>query len=130
MRGFRGLFRGGFCHGLVDELEELGAVDDFDKGRGMVAIGDHPDGGRVLDADALAEGVVGLDLGSQLALRVDGERQRDAALLREFLSELAQSVQVDDGGLVGENRVAILIAQFLLLVSNQRALMAACMLQA
>ena len=46
----------------------------------MAAGGDDPDGGRVLDADALAEGVVGFDLSGELALRIDGEGQGDAVL--------------------------------------------------
>jgi len=86
--GLFGRGRGGFFHkrlggdglgggcvgqGLVDELEELAAVDDLDEGRAFGVGGDDPDGGGVLDADALAEGVVGLDELGQLALRVDGE---------------------------------------------------------
>ena len=46
-------------------------------------VGDHPDSRRVLDADALAESIVGLHLGGQLALRIDGERQGDAVALRD-----------------------------------------------
>ena len=58
---------------MGDHLEELAAIDDFDEGRAFAKGGDHPDGGRVLDADALAKGVVGLDQAGQCALRVDGK---------------------------------------------------------
>ena len=51
----------GVGDGLVDDLVELAAVDDFDEGRAFAVGGDDPDGGGVLDADALAEGVVGFD---------------------------------------------------------------------
>ena len=54
--------------GLVDELEELAAVDDFNEGRGVGAVGHDPDGGRVLNTDALAERVVGFDLGGSLPM--------------------------------------------------------------
>jgi len=52
---------GWFGEGFVDELVELGAVDYFNEGRAFGVVGgDDPYGGGVLDADALAEGVVGL----------------------------------------------------------------------
>ena len=85
-------------HGLVDELVELAAVDDLDEGRALAVGGDDPDGGRVLDADALAEGVVGLHLGGQLALRIDGEGQGDAVALRELLGELGELAGVSMEG--------------------------------
>ena len=44
----------GIGDGLVDELEELGAIDDFDKGCALAVGGGDPDGWGVLDADALA----------------------------------------------------------------------------
>ena len=39
---------------LVDELEEFGAVDYFYEGSAFGLAGGYPDGGGVLDADALA----------------------------------------------------------------------------
>ena len=80
---------GGFGVGewLVDDLVELAAVDDFDEGRGVGAVGDDPDGGGVLDADALAESVVGFDFSVQLALGIDGEGQGDVVLLGELFGE-------------------------------------------
>ena len=39
----------------------------------------------MLDADALAEGIVSLDRGGQLALRIDGEGQGDVVVSGELL---------------------------------------------
>jgi hypothetical protein len=80
----------GVGDGFVDQLVELGAVDDFHEGRAFGVGGDHPDGGGVLDADALAEGVVGFDFGGQLALRVDGEGQGDALALANLVVKSQQ----------------------------------------
>jgi len=65
----------------------------------------------VLDADALAEGVVGLDEAGELSLRIDGEGQSNAVGLGELLSELGENVEAGDGGLAGEDGVAIFIAE-------------------
>jgi len=46
--------------------KELAAVDNLDERRPLGVGGDHPDGGSVLDADALAEGVVGLTSAASL----------------------------------------------------------------
>src|SRR5271157_3910470 len=92
------LGRGGVDEGLVDELEELAAVDDLDEGRALGVGGDYPDGGGVLDADALAESVVGLDQFGQLALRVDGKGQGEVVAGGKLLSELEQDFRADDGG--------------------------------
>src|ERR1035437_3062479 len=78
----------GVGEGLIDELEELAAVDDFDEGRALAVGGGDPDGGGVFDADALAESVVSLDLCGELALGVHGKGKGDAVSLRELLREL------------------------------------------
>ena len=70
-----------------------------------------PDGGGVADAYALAEGVVGFDCGGERALRVDGEGQDDLVAGGELLREI-QEVFAGDGGLVGEDGVAVVVAQF------------------
>ena len=106
-----GLLAADFGHGLVDELVEAAAVDDFDEGRRVGGGGDDPDGGGVLDADALAEGVVGFDFCSQLAHGIDGEGQGDAVLRGKLLRELLEIAGGLDGGLVGEDLVAIVVAE-------------------
>ncbi len=70
-------FRGGVGEGLVYELEEAGAVDYFDEGSALRVGGGDPDGGGVLDANALSEGVIGLDEAGKFALGIDGEWQGD-----------------------------------------------------
>src|SRR6266702_977108 len=111
--GFRGRGGGGLGvgDGLVDGLEELAAIDYFNKGRPLGVGGGDPAGGGVFDADALAEGVVGLDLGGQLALRVEGERQGDSVALGELFSELGQDIGSGNGDLVGEDFVAVVVAE-------------------
>lgn len=108
---------GGGClgvgEGLVDELEEFGAVDDFDEGGAFGVGGGDPDGRGVFDADALAEGVVGFDEGGEVALGVDGEGQDDLVIVCELLRELAQDIERGDVGLVGEDGVAVFIADLL-----------------
>ena len=42
--------------GLVDHLEELAAVEDLNERRTLAVGSDHPNGGCVLDANALANG--------------------------------------------------------------------------
>jgi len=109
--GLPGRGGAGVGEGLVEHLVELAAIDDLDEGRAFGAGGDHPDGGGVLDADALAEGVVRLDRRSELALGIDGEGQGDTVALSELLRELAQGGGADDGDLVGEDLVAVLVAE-------------------
>jgi hypothetical protein len=65
----------------------------------------------VLDAYALAECVVGFYFGGELALGVDGEGELDVVGFGEVLSELAEDVEVGDGGLVGEYGVAVVVAE-------------------
>ena len=69
----------------------------------------------MLDADALAERVVGFDVGGKLALRVEGEGQVDAFAPGELFSEVAEDFGAGDGGLVGEDGVAVLVAEGLAL---------------
>ncbi len=65
----------------------------------------------MLDAHALTEGVVRLHFRGKLALRIDREGESHAVFLGEFLSELGQNIRVGNGYLVGENGVAVVIAQ-------------------
>ena len=101
----------GFGEGRVDELEEPAAVDDFDEGRGVGGAGDDPDGGGVLDADALAEGVVGFDFLGEPTHGIDGERQGDAMGGGEALGEVLELAEGLDGNLVGEDGVAVVVAE-------------------
>ena len=62
-------------------------------------------------ADALAECIVGLDLGGELALGIDGEGQGDVVALGAVSSvELAKTVEGLDGALVGEDGIAVVVA--------------------
>ena len=105
-----------FCvgDGLVYDLEELAAVADFDEGRASGGAGYDPDSGGVVDADPLAESLVGIDLRNKRALRVYGERHGDLVIGREFLCELAQDFQRGDGRLICEDGVAIVISELVL----------------
>ena len=96
---------------MVDGLEEFVVVLDFDEGQTFGAGGGDPDGGGVLDSDALAEGEVGFDGGGEGALRVEGEGELDVVAGGEFLGELLQNVEGGDGGLVGEDLIAVLVAE-------------------
>jgi len=109
--GGSGFGRGGVDEGLVDELEELAAVDDLDEGRALGVGGDDPDSGSMFDADALAERVIGLDQFGQLALGIDGEGQGEVAAGGKLFSEIAQDIRADDRGLIRKDLVAILVAQ-------------------
>ena len=114
-RSLAGLAATGVGDGLVDHLEELAAVNDLDEGRSLAVGGDHPDGRRVLNADALAQCVVGLDQAGELALGIDGEGQCEPAALGERFSVLGQIAAGIDGDLVGEDVVAIVVADLLAL---------------
>src|ERR1017187_4981804 len=103
--------RGGVSNGLIDHLVELASVQDLDKWRPLAVRRNHPDCGSVFDADALSQGVVGLDFIGQRALRVDGEGERDIVGLGKLVGELAQRVKRDDGDLVGKHLVAVLVAK-------------------
>ncbi len=102
-------------------------VDYLDKGHAIRLVGDHPNGRRVLDADALAEIDVRLDFGSQLLLRVDHKGKRNAMLLGEFFREIMNRGRGSRRGtcwsfrgsfarginqlLVGKDRIAKIIAK-------------------
>ena len=102
----------GVGQGLVDDLVELAGVEDFDERGASGLAGDDPDGWGVVDADALAQGFVGLDLSVVGALGVYGEGQRTYfVVVGEFFGELAQDFEGGDGGLVGEDLVAVIVAE-------------------
>ncbi len=71
----------------------------------------HPNGGRLVHAQPLAQRLVGLHLIGELALRIDHKGQRDAVLLRELLCKRAQIVLSLDTDLVREDVVAIFVAE-------------------
>ena len=96
---------------LVDELEEFAAVQDLYEGSAFGLAGSYPDGGGVLDADFLAEGVVGFDLGGQFAVGVQGEGKGEFVAGGEFFSEVAQVLERGDGRLVGEDFVAVFVTE-------------------
>ena len=86
----------------------------------------HPNGGRLVHAQPLAQRLVGLHLIGELALRIDHKGQRDAVLLRELLCKRAQIVLGLDTDLVREDVVApYSLPSFLGCVSNHRAFTAA-----
>src|ERR1035441_10520965 len=94
--------RGGVGEGLVDDLEKLRiGVLHLDKRSAFAAGGNDEDGWGLRDAGAPAQFAVGLDLRSQLALRIHGKGKGNAVALRELLSELAELVGVVDRGLAG-----------------------------
>jgi len=74
-------------------LKQLGAIDDFDEGSALAVGCGYPDGGGVLDADALAECVVSLDGGGEFALGIECEGELDVVVLCVVLSELAEDVE-------------------------------------
>jgi hypothetical protein len=110
VRGFCG-DGAGINEGLVDHLEELTVVEHFAIGRASAARGDDPDGGRMLYADALAKLLVSLYLGGELALRIDHEGQLLAMTGGELLRESGKLLARFDRTLIGEDRVAILVAE-------------------
>ena len=98
--------------GFGDELVELGAVDYFNEGRAFGVVGgDDPYGGGVLDADALAEGVVGFDFSEELALGVERKGQGDVVVSGELGRKCGKDFRADDGGLIGEDLVTVLVAE-------------------
>jgi len=74
-------------------------------------VGNDPDGGSVLDTDALAEVPVVFDLLREASHGIDGEGQCDAVGGGEALRELLKLVEGLDGDLVGENRIAVIVAE-------------------
>src|SRR5665213_2551113 len=75
---------------LVDNLVEPVDIRDFDIRHADSFVGYDPDGRRVLNADPLAQSVVGLYSGGKFPLRIDDKWKSDAVLLGEFLGEGAK----------------------------------------
>ena len=86
-------------------------VGDLGVGRCVASAGDDPDGRRVLHTDAHAEIDVGLDFAGKLAHGIDGEGQRDAVALGELLRPGVEVGERFDRHLVGEDVIAIVVAQ-------------------
>ena len=110
---WRGLLPLGICQCLFDELIQVShPIIDFSIGCAFAVIRDNPNGWRALDSGANAEVVVGLDCGGELALRINSNRQNDAVTAGELLGKIAQHIQIVDRGLVGEDGVAVVVAEF------------------
>jgi hypothetical protein len=86
---------------------------DFNVRRALAVGGHDENGGSVVDADALAGGLIGLDHGGELALRVDGKGQSDVVTGGKFGGELPKHIGIVNRGLIGEDLVAVLVAQCL-----------------
>ena len=97
-------------------MEEHGAVDDLNKRRALAVGRDYPDRRGVSDSDAFTEGEIGFDQGCERAVGIDLQGKVDFVAVRKLLSELAQRVPADNGGLRGEDGVAVLIAQLALAI--------------
>lgn len=97
---------------MINELEEAGAVYDFHEGRAFGLAGADPDGGSVVYADALTQRIVSFDLLSEFALRIDREGEGKFASRGELLGEVLE-VFAGDGGLIGEDGVAVVVAELL-----------------
>jgi len=101
----------GVGDGLVDyRVKLLGGFHDLGEGSALAVGFNDKDGGGALDAGALGEGDVGVDIVGQLALGIDGEGQAEAVALGELLGEFGQRVGVVDGALIGEDLVAVFVA--------------------
>src|SRR5579864_7389767 len=96
-------------HGL-DQLEQLGGVGDFHKRPRGILAADHIDRRRVLDANFAPQFLVGGDLGRELALRIDDERQVGLVIGSKLLRETLQVIR-RYFRLVLENVVAELVAE-------------------
>ena len=94
-------------------MVELAAVYYFYEWRALGLAGGYPDGGGVFDAHALAECVVGFDFRSQFALWVEGHGELDFVRGGEAFRELAQQFERCDGRLVGEDLIAVVVADTL-----------------
>ena len=117
-RSFAGFWRecwrasSGLGESLIDCCEELSLrVGDFDEGRALAVGGDDEDGRGLLDAGPKAELDVGLDSGRQFALRIDREWKRHRVGGGKALRELLELVAGFDGVLIGENVVAVIVAE-------------------
>jgi len=102
----------GISNGLIDDpVKILVNAQNFGVTRPLATSGHDENGGCVVNADALAEFLVGLDCGCKLALRVNGEGQRKMVAGGKLRGELAQHAGADDGALIGKDSVAILVTQ-------------------
>jgi hypothetical protein len=63
-----------FVFHRIDQLKELGAVDDLDEGLALGLVADHINRWGVIDADALPGIFVLVDGCGQFALGVEGKR--------------------------------------------------------
>src|SRR6185436_15859424 len=55
---------------LIDELKELGAVENFNEWGALGVGGNDPYGGGVVVADSMTVRVISIDCGGKLALRI------------------------------------------------------------
>jgi hypothetical protein len=76
-----------------------------------ILLGDDEDGGGLGEADAFAEGVVGLDFGSEEAAGVYDKGHGAAVGLEELLGEALEVILAGDGLLAGEDGAAIVFGQ-------------------
>lgn len=114
MRGLCGRAVASFGEGLINCGEELGlGVADLDEGSSLAVGGHDEDGWGERDAGSAGEFVVGLDGGRQSTLGIDREGQRDSVGGGEALRELLELVEGLNGGLIGEDGVAIIVAEAL-----------------
>lgn len=113
----RGLGRGAGTRvgqSLIDCCEELGLrAQDLNVRRAFAVGGDDEDGRSLVDAGSNAELAVGLDRGRQFALGIDREWKRDRVGGGETLRELLELAAGLNGVLIGENVVAVIVAQAL-----------------
>jgi hypothetical protein len=97
--------------GLIDCCEKLSLrVGDLDEGRTLTVRSHDEDGRGLRDAGLNAELAVGLDCSRQFALRIDREWEPDSVGGGEVLRELLELVAGFDGDLIGEDLVAIVVA--------------------
>ena len=94
-----------FGDGGVEHRVELSDVADL----GVALLGDDEDGRSLGESDALAEGLVGANLGGEQAVGVDDEGHDAAMGLKVFLREGVEVVLRGDGGLVGEDGAAVVL---------------------
>jgi len=95
----------------VDQLEELGAIYDLYEGSAGAFVADYVEGRGVVEADGVAYGTVGFDLGGQFALRIDDEGDIDFVGGTEFRGEVMERGLRSDFELVLKDRVAELVAE-------------------
>jgi len=104
---FGGRRGAGFGDGGIEHLVELGDVADL----GVALLRDDEDGRGLGEADALAEGEVGVDLSGEEAVGIDDEGHHTTVRLEIFLGEGVEVVLGGDGGLVREDGAAIVLCE-------------------